>query len=428
MFVRIVLRLWLPLLFLGMLLSGIQLAQQIATLNEILGIEAVLIMQNVSKTFRSLTPEEAVLPDILRKKTESLTLSYPALTLEIYDPLADKVLLGRDVNWSETDKNAAQISLRNLRQEKTYAVRTDKTHRALIGYIPFESGVESEFYVARAALPLARIGDALRQSQGTLLLIIMAVLAIGILMAWSLARLVVHPVRILEKASREIMEGRLKQHVTVKTGDELERLAQTFNRMSDRLQQMQQRAVDSNPLTHLPGNQGIFQELSKRLLERQKFVLFHVDIDRFKLFNDHMGLARGDEVIRKTTDILKRAVREKGSADDFVGHQGGDDFVLMTRPQKAAELADFVCQLFEKEVKRSVYREEDLQKGFTMQVDRRSMDAGSGLRKFPLIAISLGGISTAKKDFVDYFSCMSAVIKAKEEAKKIPESSYVIHE
>ena len=180
----------------------------------------------------------------------------------------------------------------------------------------------------------------------------------------------------------------------------------------------------------VPGNQGIFHEIKTRIHERQKFVLFHVDLDRFKLFNDHFGLARGDEAIKKTAEVLIKAVEEKGSSNDFVGHQGGDDFVIITGPNHAQELGNMVCQYFDAEARTALYRKEDLDNGYTIQLDRRRM-AETGekiMRKFPLISISLAGVSNVKKDFADYFSCMSAAVNAKKEAKDIIESCVIIKE
>ena len=84
----------------------------------------------------------------------------------------------------------------------------------------------------------------------------------------------------------------------------------------------------------------------------------------------------------------------------------------------------------------SLYRKEDLERGYILAPDRREefevdpsrKNSGENLTKFPLLAISLAGVSTVKKDFADYFDCMSAVAPVKREVKKTAQSSYLIKE
>src|SRR4029077_20213580 len=79
-----------------------------------------------------------------------------------------------------------------------------------------------------------------------------------------------------------------------------------------------------NPLSGLPGNQTITEEIDSRLARHEDFALLYVDIDRFKEFNDHYGFTRGDRVIAMLGDVLTWVAGEQR----FVGHIGGDDFVL----------------------------------------------------------------------------------------------------
>src|SRR2546429_2254507 len=81
-----------------------------------------------------------------------------------------------------------------------------------------------------------------------------------------------------------------------------------------------------NPLSGLPGNATITEELETRLARGEHFALLYVDIDRFKEFNDHYGFTRGDRVITMLAEILIHAA---GSDQRFVGHIGGGDFLLL---------------------------------------------------------------------------------------------------
>lgn len=89
----------------------------------------------------------------------------------------------------------------------------------------------------------------------------------------------------------------------------------------------------ANPLTGLPGNMPIRRELIRRLAEGKPFAIWYADLDHFKWYNDRYGFHSGDEVIRYTAEVLSEAVRDYDpmeSGECFVGHVGGDDFIVFT--------------------------------------------------------------------------------------------------
>jgi PleD family two-component response regulator len=96
---------------------------------------------------------------------------------------------------------------------------------------------------------------------------------------------------------------------------------------------------DGNPLTGLPGNARIERELTVRLQAGRPLAFLFIDIDHFKAYNDYYGYRRGDEAIRRTADLIGATVWKHGGADDFIGHVGGDDFVVMTTPAHADAIA-----------------------------------------------------------------------------------------
>ncbi|HXV28317.1 MAG TPA: diguanylate cyclase, partial [bacterium] len=334
--------------------------------------------------------------------------------------------------WSAADFQAMEKSLREKQIGRPYYVVIDKDTKRLVAYIPVEGLPEKRLWIARTSFPLAHVRDALISSRWMLAIMIFLILTTGLFIGLGLSKSIVNPIRTLNDATQEILEGHLGKHVKISTGDEIETLADTFNHMSESLKVMKARAEDANPLTQLPGNQGIFHELNRRIYEKQKFVVFHTDLDRFKIFNDNYGLARGDEVIKKTAALLKEAVHLKGSKDDFIGHQGGDDFVLIVKPTHAKELAEYIIDRFDKEIVRSVYRKEDYERGYILAVDRREITETETKETkqvpFPLLAISLAGITNTQKDFADYFDCLSRAIPVKKEVKKTIQSCYVIQE
>jgi diguanylate cyclase (GGDEF)-like protein len=108
--------------------------------------------------------------------------------------------------------------------------------------------------------------------------------------------------------------------------------------------------LSSNALTGLPGNVLIETELTRRIGAGEKFAFLHLDLDAFKAFNDYYGYARGDALIRFTAALLQEQVLRRGGEGDFVGHIGGDDFVIITVPERAQPIAEAVKAEFDARV------------------------------------------------------------------------------
>ncbi len=120
------------------------------------------------------------------------------------------------------------------------------------------------------------------------------------------------------------------------------------------------RARLSNPLSGLPGAPLLEAEVSARLAAHRPLALVLADLDGFKAYNDHYGLARGDEVLLQLARQLQALVAE-GDPDDFLGHIGGDDFVLLTSPARAEALTGAIRARFNTLAPR-LYDQRDLDK------------------------------------------------------------------
>lgn len=178
-------------------------------------------------------------------------------------------------------------------------------------------------------------------------------------------------------------------------------------------------ASQANPLTGLPGNNLIKQEIMQRLDNRELFAVIYADLDHFKPFNDYHGFARGDSVIRFLSDLLKRCVREwdyKG----FVGHVGGDDFVIVCRAQGVETLCRRILDRFDEEAK-TFHDAETVRRGYYEGSDRRGTP-----RHFPLLSLSLAVVSTLSRVIVSYGQLVSIASEVKKKAKDMPGSSVFI--
>jgi diguanylate cyclase (GGDEF)-like protein len=109
-------------------------------------------------------------------------------------------------------------------------------------------------------------------------------------------------------------------------------------------------ARDANPLTGLPGNRRIEREIEQRIEADQPFTIIYVDLDHFKWFNDQYGFHRGDSVIVFTANVLRDCLERLGEPGDFVGHIGGDDFILITQTSDLNALCEAIISRFDHEV------------------------------------------------------------------------------
>jgi diguanylate cyclase (GGDEF)-like protein len=150
----------------------------------------------------------------------------------------------------------------------------------------------------------------------------------------------------------------------------------------------QQRAA--SPLTGLPGNLSIEEELRHRLESQAPFALLQIDVDYFKSFNDHYGYARGDDAIRTVARILIDQAQRHGGSEDFVGHIGGDDFVVITLPQRAESLAEDIIADFDQTMP-MLYDEVDRARGYVEVANRRHV-----IERFPLMSLTIALVNTER--------------------------------
>ncbi|MEN9938986.1 MAG: hypothetical protein RLZZ387_5565 [Chloroflexota bacterium] len=176
----------------------------------------------------------------------------------------------------------------------------------------------------------------------------------------------------------------------------------------------------TNPLTGLPGNILLTEEIKYRLRGSAPFALLYVDIDNFKAFNDTYGPARGDRVIRLVADVVDEAVRARGTPADFIGHIGGDDFAVLTIPDVVDKLCRTIIELFDIRV-RSLYDPEDLARGYLQGTDRQGVP-----RRFPITSISIGVVTNRHRTFEDYEEISRVAAEMKQFAKQQPGSFYAV--
>jgi GGDEF domain-containing protein len=243
---------------------------------------------------------------------------------------------------------------------------------------------------------------------------------LGVLVALVITRNISGPISQLKRSTREISEGKFDDLPTVRSWDELGDLSHAFKEMAVRLKQMEETYLDANPLTRLPGGVAIEEILKKRIQEESPMAFCLADLRNFKAFNDQYGYARGNEVILATAEILKQALREHGAEGDFVGHIGGDDFVLITTPDRYERTCEAILSAFDREIV-TFYDPEDRQQGFIRGKTRRGDDLA-----FPIMTISIAVVTNRHRRLKNHIQVGEIAAEMKNFAKSFPKSIYVV--
>jgi diguanylate cyclase (GGDEF)-like protein len=175
-----------------------------------------------------------------------------------------------------------------------------------------------------------------------------------------------------------------------------------------------------SPLTGLPGNNRIEQEIQARIKRNLPMAIARVDLNNLKSFNDRYGFLRGDEVISLAAQVLRLAAQETAGPDGFVGHIGGDDFMAIVPPEAAEVFSNRVIESFDARIL-SLYDPEDAGAGMIELEDRQGQ-----LRRFPIVSISLGIASNAQRRFRDHSEVVATTVTLLGRAKRRDGSAYVL--
>ncbi|MBE9608921.1 GGDEF domain-containing protein [Chitinilyticum piscinae] len=173
----------------------------------------------------------------------------------------------------------------------------------------------------------------------------------------------------------------------------------------------------ANPLTGLPGNRPIQEHIQSLLDDAQSFVVIYADLDHFKPFNDLYGYASGDELLRMTGELLQQLA---ATEDDFIGHIGGDDFVLVLQSADWQERCQACLNDFA-QLLRAVVQQEHWRAGGYISHDRNNQQVWH-----PLVSLSLGAVTIQGGLFHSHLEVASAASSAKSMAKREQGSSLFI--
>lgn len=176
-------------------------------------------------------------------------------------------------------------------------------------------------------------------------------------------------------------------------------------------------ARHANPLTFLPGNIPISEHIARLLASGAEFAACYFDLNDFKPYNDLYGYWRGDEMIKLAASVI---ARNADPLRDFVGHVGGDDFVVLFQSDDCLLRCQRIVDAFNSEA-RKLFDAEEVAKGGIHGDDRRGTPTF-----FPLTTIAIGVVMVKPGFFVRAEDVASAAARAKRQAKQRNEGVHVI--
>lgn len=169
---------------------------------------------------------------------------------------------------------------------------------------------------------------------------------------------------------------------------------------------------NANPLTGLPGNLEIQRELVSRIEKDLPFAAIYADLDNFKAFNDVYGFLKGDIALKLTADILRDEIKNS-EPDAFIGHIGGDDFIVIVNLVYADNICRGIIEQFDVRIK-ELYSESDLQREHIITHNRRG-----DMEIFPIMTISLAVVTNEYKKFSTHLHISETAAELKKKAKLI---------
>jgi diguanylate cyclase (GGDEF)-like protein len=179
-------------------------------------------------------------------------------------------------------------------------------------------------------------------------------------------------------------------------------------------------ALHASPMTRLPGNRAIEREVERRLQAQVPFALSYLDLDNLKAFNDTYGYAKADGVVLQTARILTDVLAAHGGEESFLGHVGGDDFVILTVPERAEKVCKEAIAAFDRVIP-LYYDREDRERGYIEAKDRYGTR-----RRFPILSLSIATVMATPGRFRQHAEVARVAAELKQRAKRMPGSVHLV--
>lgn len=175
-----------------------------------------------------------------------------------------------------------------------------------------------------------------------------------------------------------------------------------------------------SPLTRLPSGLRVERAIEAQLQSEAYWSILYLDLDNFKAYNDVYGFLRGNELIRLLARVASEAVRVAGNITDFLGHIGGDDFVIITTPDRVDAICRRLIAAWNAESwGGEYYSDDDLARGTLNAKDRQGHP-----QVYPLVGVSIGVVTNSHRPITTMEEVSRVAAEVKYKAKSLRGSSY----
>ncbi|MBU0484408.1 MAG: diguanylate cyclase [Proteobacteria bacterium] len=422
---------YIPLFILLLLISAFALASlnRLNVLNESILKTDIPVREASSKMIDALLAQELFLQRYLILKTPELLNLYQERSAEFSQMINKIDELPEDRQFPITELTRTHDEYNSLlingldiladptsSKAKEYEQTIKKKQESLVKLIQD---------MATAALKDQNEKTGVTATIGALAFRVATVLCVvGLIFSVAAATIVTRniagAIKKLHLATLKISEGDFDYVPNIKNKDELGDLSDAFVMMAKRLKALEEMYRDASPLTMLPGGVAIENILKKKIQQFQPIAFCLMDLDNFKSYNDNYGYAMGNEIIQATASYIEKAVAEFGTEDDFIGHIGGDDFVLITSHDRYEKICRAVIKYFDDNAP-DFYNEQDRKRGCIVAENRQGEKM-----TFPLASISIAVVTNQRRVFASHIQVGEIAADLKEFAKSQAGSALVV--
>ncbi|OGW88794.1 MAG: hypothetical protein A3A73_00340 [Omnitrophica bacterium RIFCSPLOWO2_01_FULL_50_24] len=181
-----------------------------------------------------------------------------------------------------------------------------------------------------------------------------------------------------------------------------------------------QERLEANPLTKLPGAVAIENEVKRRIERHEIFSVCYIDVNHFKSFNDRYGFHRGDSVICHTARLIESCLEAQGAAhDSFIGHIGGDDFIVVMPTEQEVHFAQTFLQEFDRIIT-AYYDEVDRKRKSVLIRNRNGVPCS-----FPLMSVCIAAVTNKHRHYQSMAEISRDAVEVKGYLKTQPGSHYL---
>ncbi|MBI4368155.1 MAG: diguanylate cyclase [Candidatus Omnitrophica bacterium] len=178
--------------------------------------------------------------------------------------------------------------------------------------------------------------------------------------------------------------------------------------------------LQANPLTGLPGSIAIEANIQKRLERNEFFSVCYLDINHFKAFNDRYGFDRGDGIIRHLAQLIAKSLEKVGAGrGSFIGHIGGDDFIVVLDLESETQFAQECLQEFDRIIP-TYYEEMDRKRKSVLVKNRNGVPV-----EFPLMSLSIAAVTNESRPYRNMGEIARDAAEVKSYLKTQPGSHYL---